>query len=89
VSNGHRSFVGPGAPDAPAGNIDVTHAGPDFGTGPGGSTDYETTSVGWHGGHSSMTTGLACVVSDDCPSGESCVTTGRAVTLRYRIERIP
>jgi hypothetical protein len=30
-----------------------------------------------------------CVVSDDCPSGESCITTGGAFALRYRIERLP
>ena len=71
------------------GSIDVTYPGPDFGAGPGGSADYETTSVGGQGGHCSLTTGLACLVSDDCPSGESCVTTGGAFALRYRIERLP
>ena len=71
------------------GSIDATYPGPDFGAGPGGSADYETTSVGGQGGHCSLTTGLACLVSDDCPSGESCVTTGGAFALRYRIERLP
>ena len=51
------------------GSIDATYPGPDFGAGPGGSADYETTSVGGQGGHCSLTTGLACLVSDDCPSG--------------------
>jgi len=72
----------------PPGHIDVTYPGPDFGAGPGGSAEYETTSVGGQGGHCSLTTGLMCVVSDDCPSGESCVTTGGAFALRYRIERL-
>jgi hypothetical protein len=71
------------------GTIDVTYPGPDFGAGPGGSADYETTSVGGAGGHCSLTTALTCLVSDDCPSGETCVTTGGAFTLRYRIERLP
>ena len=73
----------------PAGSIDVTYPGPDFGAGAGGSADYETTSVGGQGGHCSLTSGLLCVVSDDCPTGESCLTTGGAVALRYRIERLP
>ena len=73
----------------PAGSIDVTYPGPDFGAGSGGSADYETTTVGGQGGHCSLTTGLPCVVSDDCPSSESCITTGGAVALRYRIERLP
>jgi hypothetical protein len=51
--------------------------------------DYQTTSSGGQGGHCSLNTGLLCVVSDDCPSGESCDTTGGAFALRYRIERLP
>lgn len=73
----------------PPGSIDVTYAGPDFGAGVGGATDYETVSIGGEGGHCSLTTGLVCVVGDDCPSGESCNTTGGAFALRYRIERLP
>jgi hypothetical protein len=72
-----------------AGSIDVTYAGPDFGAGIGGSTDYQTPSVGGEGGHCSITTAQLCVAAGDCPSGESCVTTGGAVTLQYRIERLP
>jgi hypothetical protein len=71
------------------GQLDVTYAGPDFGAGTGGSTDYETVSSGGEGGHCSMSTMLLCTVDGDCPSGESCVTTGSAFTLRYRIERVP
>ncbi len=73
----------------PAGSIDVTYPGPDFGAGVGGSMEYQTTSVGGEGGHCSLSTGLLCVVSADCPSGETCDTTGGAFALRYRIERIP
>jgi hypothetical protein len=71
------------------GSVDVTYAGPDFGAGPGGTTDYETVSTGGVGGHCSTSTGLLCTVDADCPSGESCVTTGGAFTLGYRIERVP
>jgi len=70
------------------GGFDVTHAGPDFGAGPGGTTDYETVSIGGEGGHCSTSTTLLCTVDGDCPSGESCVTTGGAFTLRYRVERL-
>jgi hypothetical protein len=71
------------------GSVDVTYAGPDFGAGPGGSTDYETVSTGGVGGHCSTSTMLLCTVDADCPSGESCVTTGGAFTIRYRVERLP
>lgn len=70
------------------GEIDVSYAGPDFGAG-AGSMDYETESAGGQGGHCSLTTGLLCLGNGDCPSGESCVTTGGAFSLRYRIERLP
>jgi hypothetical protein len=73
----------------PAGSIDVTYPGPDFGAGSGGSTAYQTTSDGGEGGHCSMNTGLVCLTAADCSSGETCVTTGGAYTLRYRIERVP
>jgi hypothetical protein len=70
------------------GDIDVTYPAPDFGAG-SGAMDYETVSTGGEGGHCSMNTGLLCVVDDDCPSGETCITTGGAFALRYRIERLP
>ena len=73
----------------PPGTLDLTYAGPDFGAGGSGSMDYEPVSSGGEGGHCSMTTGLACVVSEDCPSPETCTTTGGAFSLRYRIERLP
>ena len=73
----------------PPGTLDLTYPGPDFGAGGGGSMDYETVSSGGQGGHCSTTTGLVCVVNEDCPSPESCVTTGGAFSLRYRIERLP
>ncbi len=73
----------------PPGTLDLTYPGPDFGAGGGGSMDYETVSSGGQGGHCSTTAGLVCVVNEDCPSPESCVTTGGAFSLRYRIERLP
>ncbi len=73
----------------PPGTLDLTYAGPDFGAGGSGSMDYETVSSGGEGGQCSMTTGLACVVNEDCPSPETCTTTGGAFSLRYRIERLP
>lgn len=71
------------------GSIDLTYAGPDFGAGVGGSTDYQTVSAGGDAGHCSTTTSLACVVTADCPTGESCITTGGAFALQYRVERLP
>ena len=73
----------------PIGTFDVTYPGPDFGAGSGGSTDYNIQSVGGNGGHCSTTTTTLCVGAADCPSGESCVITGGAFNLKYRIERIP
>ena len=73
----------------PPGTLDLTYAGPDFGAGGSGSMDYETVSSGGEGGQCSTTTGLACVVNEDCPSPETCTTTGGAFSLRYRIERLP
>jgi len=70
------------------GDIDVTYAGPDFGASAGGSTDYDVASSGGVGGHCSTNTGLQCTVDADCPSGETCVTTGGAYNLHYRIERL-
>jgi hypothetical protein len=71
------------------GTVDVSYPGPDFGAGPTGAMDHETQSVGGEGGHCSLSTGLLCLVNEDCPSGETCTTTGGAVSLRYRIERLP
>jgi hypothetical protein len=70
------------------GALDLSYAGPDFGAGVGGTTDYETVSAGGTGGHCSTSTALLCTVDLDCPSGESCATTGGAFSLRYRIERL-
>jgi hypothetical protein len=71
------------------GSLSLSYPGPDFGAGVGGSMDYETVSTGGAGGHCSTNTGLLCTVNGDCPSGETCVTTGGAFSLRYRIERLP
>jgi len=71
-----------------AGTVDATYAGPDFGA-PGGVADYELPSVGGEGGTCSLTTTTKCVVDADCLAGESCVTTGGAFSLQYRIERLP
>jgi len=70
------------------GTIEVSYAGPDFGTG-GSATDYETVSQGGAGGRCALTTALPCLLDTDCPSGETCATTGGALALRYRIERLP
>jgi hypothetical protein len=72
----------------PAGKVDVSYAGPDFGAGPAGTQTYETQSVGGEGGTCSLNTGLLCVVDDDCPSGETCTTTGGAFRLRYTIDKV-
>jgi hypothetical protein len=69
------------------GDLDVTYGAPGFGAGPG-TMSYDVTSVGGAGGRCSMTTGALCTVDGDCPSGESCVATGGAFSLRYRIERL-
>lgn len=71
-----------------AGTIDVSYAGPDFGAGISGSTDYETRSVGGQGGTCSVTTATLCVVDADCPVPEICNVTGGAFSLRYTIERL-
>jgi hypothetical protein len=68
------------------GRIDLSYPGPDFGSN-GSAADYQTVSNGGEGGHCSATTSQLCVVDEDCP-GESCVTTGGAVALHYRIEKI-
>jgi hypothetical protein len=68
----------------PAGKVDVTYAGPDFGAG-----TAEPQSTGGEGGHCSITTDTLCVVDPDCPGGETCTTTGGAFRLRYAIETVP
>ncbi len=70
------------------GAIDVTYGAPDFGSG-GGSMDHETVSVGGRGGHCSATTAQLCTLDADCPSSETCIETGGAYSLRYRIEKLP
>ena len=72
-----------------AGKIDVTYPGPTFGVGAGGSQTYTTPSVGGEGGTCSLTTSVLCVVDDDCPASETCVTTGSAFQLQYTIESVP
>ena len=69
------------------GKVDVRYAGPDF-RAPGASQLYETQSSGGEGGACSTTTERLCVLDADCPSGETCATTGGAFGLRYRIERV-
>jgi hypothetical protein len=71
-----------------AGAVDVSYPGPDFGAGAGGTQTYETQSTGGQGGACSTTTDMLCVVDADCPSGETCVTTGGAFRLRYTIEKL-
>ena len=74
---------------AEAGAVDVAYAGPDFGGGVGGSTDYDTPSTGGQGGHCSTTSSTLCVGDSDCPMSETCVITGGSFNLKYRIERLP
>ncbi len=71
-----------------AGKVDVTYKGPDFGAGSAGTQTYETQSTGGEGGACSLTTGMLCVVDADCPSGETCTTTGGAFRLRYTIDKV-
>ena len=69
------------------GRIDISYPGPDFGGLPMGRS-YETPSSGGEGGHCAATPSLPCVVNGDCPC-DSCVTTGAAAALRYRIKTPP
>ena len=46
-------------------------------------------SAGGDAGHCSATLTQPCVVAADCSAGESCIVTGGAFTLQYRIERLP
>lgn len=71
-----------------AGRIDVTYPGPEFGA-TGGRATYTTPSIGGEGGTCSTTTAVLCVVDEDCPVPETCVTTGGAFQLRYTIETVP
>jgi hypothetical protein len=70
------------------GEIDMTYPGPDFGAGTGGGQTYETRSSGGEGGTCSATTAMLCVADADCPTGETCNTTGGAFRLRYTIEKL-
>jgi hypothetical protein len=70
-----------------AGEVNVTYASPDFGSG-SGLMEYETPAIGGDGGNCSVTTDRLCVIDTDCPSGESCARTDGAFALRYRIETI-
>ena len=69
-----------------AGEVDLTFAGPDFGTG-GGSMTYATQGVGGAGGACSSTTAQLCLTDADCPTGETCAVTGGSFRLRYTISR--
>lgn len=70
------------------GFIDVTFPAPEFGSG-GSAVDYGAASFGGRGGHCSATTAQLCVVDPDCPSGETCVETGGAYAIRFRVEKLP
>ncbi len=70
------------------GAVDVDYPAPDFGSG-GSSADYQTISVGGGGGQCSVTSAQRCTLDADCPSGETCVATGGAYALEYRIEKLP
>jgi hypothetical protein len=69
------------------GRFDVSYPGPDYGGG-ARSMRYVTQSVGGDGGHCSTTTSQLCLDDPDCPSGETCITTGGAFQLHYTIRRI-
>jgi hypothetical protein len=70
------------------GKVDIAYSGPTFGAG-SSAMDYETAGVGGDGGACSVTTTRGCVDNGDCPTNETCVNTGGAFALRYRIEKIP
>jgi hypothetical protein len=69
------------------GAFDITLPGPDFGSG-GSSTSYVTSSIGGDGGTCSSTMSQLCLTDDDCPAGETCVTTGGAFKLHYTIKKL-
>jgi hypothetical protein len=48
--------------------------------------DYVTQVTDGDGGACSTTTQM-CVVNADCPSGETCVTTGGSYRLQYTIRK--
>src|SRR5262249_16718179 len=73
----------------PAGRVDVTYPGPDFAAGSAGTQTSHAQCPGGQGGRRSVTTDTLCVVKEDCPSGETCATTGGAFRLRYTIEKVP
>jgi hypothetical protein len=69
------------------GHFDVAYSAPDYGSG-ARSMSYVTQSVGGAGGHCSSTTAQLCLDDVDCPSGETCTSTGGAFQLHYTIKRI-
>jgi len=69
------------------GVVDVSFPAPTFGASPGSGT-HEDVSVGGEGGTCSATPSEQCVVDEDCPAMETCNTTGGAMTVRYRIQRL-
>jgi hypothetical protein len=72
------------------GTIDVTLTGPNFGTaGPGNLTTFITPATGGDGGTCSTTVTRLCVDNDDCPMGETCVSTGGGYQLEYTVNVIP
>jgi len=69
------------------GAVDTSFPAPTFGAG-SRSAVHEDVSVGGEGGTCSATPSLQCVVDEDCPATELCNTTGGAMTVRYRIQRL-
>lgn len=69
------------------GTVDASFPAPSFGAG-AGSAIHEEVSVGGEGGTCSVTTSQQCVVDADCPAAETCNTTGGAMLVRYRIQRL-
>ncbi|MFM7734747.1 MAG: hypothetical protein ACKPBU_02055, partial [Alphaproteobacteria bacterium] len=70
------------------GTIDVAYPGPDFGAGAGGRAVRRSRSVGGTGGTCASDPGTLCTVNADCGSGDNCTLHGRAISLRYVIERL-
>ena len=66
------------------GRVETRYPGPDFGAG-----SHVSASKNADGGACSTTTTRTCVSGDDCPAGETCVPSGSAYDLEYRIEKLP
>jgi hypothetical protein len=66
------------------GEVDVTFNGPTFGAGA-----HATPSQRADGGTCSTTTATACIADNDCPTNETCVSTGTAFAVRYTITTVP